>query len=1195
MKIIDGVLEKVEEEDVIDGILEIPNTVTEIKEYTFYEVNNIREVRMSDSVQKIGPSAFFKCRSLEIVILSKNIKKLELELFSSCAKLRTVVIPEGIEIIGQSDFSLCLSLRNIFLPNSVTTIETGAFSDCSKLKNVRLSDNLLSIGNFAFHDTGLERIELPKKLERIGRFAFQKCKYLESIELPDTLQSLETGAFYGCESLTEIKIPKKIKKISDSLFYECSNLKNVKMEDGIEEIGQNAFSTCIALEKIKLPDSVEIINSFVFGKCRKLKTISLSKNLKQIAAQAFNFCNNLTEITIPIGVETIGERAFSDCYELRKINMKGKIEKIYRNAFSRCIKLEEILLPDNVKTIEDCAFFGCSNLKTVRLPKDLSTIAHNAFNHCEELNKVLIEGETIPVELKDTNYITGEIIKIYLYYYANSILKEKYQSMEEFLSNTQIKKTMRLFKNYGTSENEILKFKNLFKKLRREYDVGIPLYYAMDVKTTEHFSYFVWKRLQKILPISYGESEALSTAISEIIEIFGLFETDKNRSNRLKTIEDLFQLKSIMMTEKNQAFLKTNLSEEEINHYFKIGTRVYYFIEAAIEIPEEFQVYLNGKQYMFLEELKVIKKQNGTYGKRLNAFVRENYRKVVLETYEPVKPLDDIKIQEIVSLIETEGCFDYYTLHNIFDGCKKEFNEDFYKFLIENLPIILHNPNLQTIVKEIQKQFDDMRKYYLERAGRSQISLRQALDYMKNIKLNFHKGNYELLKEANKAGVTNQEAFDYYQGVYEKNQTRKKRSLLPRSRIYEIDGYTLKVELLRKDDPFSLLVGERNYTNCCQRYHGVGHNCMAHATNSEDGGIFVTRLFKDGEWILLTQSWDWQNNNLYCHDNIEGTEYLKKSTNDLKSAVIKALQLDAEDIIKKSKEAVEKYNSSNEDKLDERQMIKVVTVGAGYDDLGLKYNLHKNIKINGELFQQDKRYSLKLFQPVNYDSSRPYFDSNLSAYSDAKEEQFILVGDIKELTPDSRMLEPIYRDERRIVKEEKEAIRDYTKNKIFQIEKASYDERMCNHNSTEKLEDSAIYLGEDWYLIFEKRQNNSIYISDLARIEPTLEDEKGVQQDEIKNCVHHLIDSYDYIEADLKEDTSYLLYLVNKRLGYIGQIGEDMSYPYEEETKTKIVSSEEQQQILKQIRKIREEKNPNLIMHKVKFKKNKMIGRSNLL
>ena len=60
---------------------------------------------------------------------------------------------------------------------------------------------------------------------------------------------------------------------------------------------------------------------------------------------------------------------------------------------------------------------------------------------------------------------------------------------------------------------------------------------------------------------------------------------------------------------------------------------------------------------------------------------------------------------------------------------------------------------------------------------------------------------------------------------------------------------------------------------------------------------------------------------------------------------------------------------------------------------------------------------------------------------------------------------------------------------------------------------------------------------------------------------------------------------MNKRLGLLEQIGEDTRYSFGDRINSTTVSEADQATILKNIKQIRQDKNPELIMHHVVFKK----------
>ena len=1018
-------------------------------------------------------------------------------------------------------------------------------------------------------------IEIPNNVTSISENAFYNCTSLKEINIPDNVTNIGDGAFNVCSSLEAITIPKGVTSIGNDVFLNCTSLKEINIPDSVTSIGNHAFGTCSSLESIAIPEGVTRIGASAFSGCTSLKEINIPDSVTNIGQNAFLSCTSLKKIVIPEGVTDIGKHTFFGCRALEYVTLPSSLTNIGICTFFSCISLREITIPEGITSICTSAFLGCTSLESITLPDSLARM--DKFTDCMSLNQLITPYGSIKIEWHDHKV---NVVQSYLYLYANSILKDKYSDFNNFLDNYYIGRVINSDSIY--EKDAILKFKNLFYKLRKNFNISHALFKTLSLEETEKFDYKIWNQIENLLDVITDIE--IAEAVSEMIAIFGLFENDNGVRSRLQDYIDFVKNRNVIFT-----------SNDIMSDYTKPISYTYCQLKPGVVIPEEFNIDLTPT--LTEKEMKNVKKLTGNYGKRINDFVKENYEIVHTVGY---------KVEENPVFYENGNFVNYSTLHTMFDGCDKKFDIDFYNFFMRYIDTILKNEIYQRRVKDIQKNFQDIRAYYKLYAGIDDITLKQAINYVENMEFdNIHEGNMEFVEDVKKAGVVSQKAFEYYQKIYESNDKRKLTSLVKRSNIYEINGYKIKAELLRKDDSFSMLVGETNYTNCCQVFGGVGHNCLAHAVNSDDGGIFVTKLVTDEGEILLTESWDWQNNNVYCHDNIEGTPYFKNNE-ALHDIVAKAIKLDALEIIKKSKEEVEKYIIerrkkierslfSNEEKtkkleglaeLENREVIRLVTVGAGCSDLYLSDYYHNTISVSSNNTFNHQVFTLSTFQPVNYNRTQVYFNPEKDAYSDAKSTQYIIAGSVEELSLGKlEPLVPIYRDERRIIEESKEDIRDYTLSKMKQMEEKVYPKDMQQYSNDNSLEDSHIILGEDWYLVYEERDNNSIYISDLVRIEPELDDEKGTQNKEIMNSLNNLLETYDEIEANLKEDTSYLLYLMNKKLGYIEQIGEDTSYLFKDESNLTTISETDQANILKNIKQIRQDKNPNLIMHHVKFKK----------
>lgn len=76
----------------------IPGTVTEIEANAFNECTALKSVTMADGVQVIGAGAFADCTGLENIVFSKNLTDLGYFVFYDCPKLTGFTVPDELDI-----------------------------------------------------------------------------------------------------------------------------------------------------------------------------------------------------------------------------------------------------------------------------------------------------------------------------------------------------------------------------------------------------------------------------------------------------------------------------------------------------------------------------------------------------------------------------------------------------------------------------------------------------------------------------------------------------------------------------------------------------------------------------------------------------------------------------------------------------------------------------------------------------------------------------------------------------------------------------------------------------------------------------------------------------------------------------------------------------------------------------------------
>ena len=184
--IIDGTLNSFAPAGLTEYI--IPDCVTTIEKYAFYDCSNLTSVNIPDSVTAIREWAFTYCSSLT-----------EFNCKYASEDGRCLIIDGTLNSFAPA------GLTEYTIPDSVTSIGVYAFWYCSSLTSITIPDSVTTIGNCAFDGCrSLTSVTIPDSVTTIGRSAFYGCWSLPSITIPDSVTTIEESAFYYCNSLTSV-------------------------------------------------------------------------------------------------------------------------------------------------------------------------------------------------------------------------------------------------------------------------------------------------------------------------------------------------------------------------------------------------------------------------------------------------------------------------------------------------------------------------------------------------------------------------------------------------------------------------------------------------------------------------------------------------------------------------------------------------------------------------------------------------------------------------------------------------------------------------------------------------------------------------------------------------------------------------------------------------------------------------------
>ena len=303
----------------------IPDSVTSIGVGAFYGCSGLTSVDITDigawckinfANSRSNPLSYAKNlyingNFLTSIIIPDSVTSIGDYVFYNCDSLTSISIPDSVTTIGDDAFYECSSLNSITIPDSITSIGDYAFYECNSLTKVDITDveawckinfassysnPLYYSKNLYLNGNLITRITVPNGVTSIGNYVFYNCDSLTSITIPNSVTSIGNFAFLNCNNLTSITISDNVTSIGDYVFYNCDSLISITIPDGVTSIGETAFGGCSSLTSITIPDSVTSIGEKTFYSCDNLKYVCLPAEVLYIRNDAFNYCPEIEKV-----------------------------------------------------------------------------------------------------------------------------------------------------------------------------------------------------------------------------------------------------------------------------------------------------------------------------------------------------------------------------------------------------------------------------------------------------------------------------------------------------------------------------------------------------------------------------------------------------------------------------------------------------------------------------------------------------------------------------------------------------------------------------------------------------------------------------------------------------------------------------------------------------------------------------------
>ena len=871
------------------------------------------------------------------------------------------------------------------------------------------------------------------------------------------------------ETLNKTAVPEEmIKKISD----ENPNLMTQYIDYALKNNQDAWFVVKTDLKYIiyYISNVKEISSDFMYSMPEK-KWEELEKTNPEIIDIAIKKCNDLNESKSDI-IKSKHKQEYTN--QILKNILDNKFDTLW-NIDAEVLEVFS-KNPDIVERIIDAGYF-------------------EFFYYTE--NNI----ENTKIYLEDMLNDDTEMLE-----YINEVTHNNFKNYGEFIYTNErlrsllyeIKQQEAFMHMYDDISNEVFTVIDRFKELLKVTRIsGMNLNYTgllnIDDELIPKFKSKIYGELvlkeKNVFTLDIGTEKS----VFEAIGIFGLFEEDKiNANSRLNKLKEIINRLPNRINEYEYENICRNYGEksELIEKAFsKVNGKKYF--KKNNELPptilefynEYFEEELSEKGYSFLKKLLPV----GTIGSELNKYLKSGYEEQEC-TYYQLNNLTKEEMQELRNIIQNEdieGALTKHSLHRIFSGFSQQYDKEFYEFFIKNIYLILSDEKNQRNVKQIQREFEKIK----EETQTEQPTYAKVLEYINRV-------NYgddidiRFASELKKAGVSSSEAAKYYYDLHNEALKIDMTALPNYEKEYEeiIGNKKIKFRArrLEKKDPLLVLAGEKEYTNCCQTYNEAGEMCNRYSAQSKYSGVFVTEALLNGKWTMLTQSWDWVNNNVYCHDNIEGTATLK-SHKEYEDIVLKMYEHHAKYVIKENEKDIQKYIEENEkiseDELKQlkNQIIKVVTVGITYNDISLARYADNKVK-NPE-------------KPIEY-----------SGYRDSKE-QLIISGEESNGRFETKPI-CIYKEKKIIKKCSIGNLSQQEQNRINNI---------MQENVSEIYKQAQIIFGDNWAIIYQENENGIT----IEAIKTIVNNNEELQQ--LKETIQKLNQIYPHVTVKKHESESQTL------------------------------------------------------------------------
>lgn len=389
----------------------IPDSVTRICTQAFKDCTSLGTISFGTGLVQLGDDNLgnredgcFSGSAISRLIIPENVTDIGSYAFYQCENLSAIQFNEKLERIGEGAFMHC-GLVSVSIPDTVTSIESRTFEGNEALEYIKFPKYLEEIELCTcLRCVALETVVMPENLLEIGGEAFYACHALTAVQIPDSVTIISEGAFGNCYELQTVHLPESLLELQssgtlyDGTFGNCYSLQEITIPTNTRTIGRNCFimtyhqSYKSSLKKITVKNRKKSIAGDPWGATDFVSTEY---------AETHDVPDNKYTVTWA-GVSANPDLSDADRIILCELDVNGCITRIdksidwisAKNTMATYSNIDFGIFMTNqapVHTIPEECFKDMANLIWIEIPSKFTEIGLNAFSGCQNLEYIEIE------------------------------------------------------------------------------------------------------------------------------------------------------------------------------------------------------------------------------------------------------------------------------------------------------------------------------------------------------------------------------------------------------------------------------------------------------------------------------------------------------------------------------------------------------------------------------------------------------------------------------------------------------------------------------------------------------------------------------------------------------------------------------------------------------------------------------------